>query len=170
MRSDMDDLPNKMIRVGYCLAYVALRAWWFLVRPQTHGSCVALWHGGKVLMVRTSYRDCYSLPGGFVRRQESAEQAARRELLEELGIDLHGQPLRLAWSGTLPFECRSDSVEIWQVSVEQTPEFRVSGREITWAGWLTPDEALKLCLLPHVAEYLAERGMQNQEVRVGCKF
>jgi 8-oxo-dGTP diphosphatase len=152
----MGDLLNRMIRLSYRVAYLVLRAWWFLRRPQTHGACVALWHGGEVLMVRTSYRDCYSLPGGFVGRHESTEQAARRELLEELGIDLQGRPLKLAWSGTLPFESRGDSVDIWEASVEQIPDLTVSGREIVWAGWLSPSDALMLRLLPHIAAYLVE--------------
>ncbi len=151
----MRDILNGVVRLGYRLAYLALRAWWAVRRPHTRGSCVALWHRGKVLLVHTSYRDCYSLPGGFVRKGESAEQAARRELAEELGIDLEGRPLSLAWSGTLPFESRRDSVEIWEISVEFVPDPRVSGREIVWAGWASPSEALRLRLLPHVAAYLS---------------
>jgi ADP-ribose pyrophosphatase YjhB (NUDIX family) len=149
-----NDFMNLAVRWFYRGAYVALRGWWLLRRPQTHGACVALWHQGKTLIVRTSYRRRYSFPGGFVGRGESSEHAARRELREELTIDLSGLPLRHAWHGTLPFECRRDTVDIWEASVDEAPEFHVNGREILWAAWIEPSEALALPLVPHVAAYL----------------
>ena len=148
---------DRVIRLGYRAAYWGLRGWWWLRRPATCGAGVAIWHGGRVLLIRTSYRNCYSLPGGFVRRGETSEQAARRELIEELGIDLSGHRLRHAWNGTLPFESRQDTVDIWEVTLEDTPQVRITGREIVWAGWMNPSEALGRRLLPHLALYLGER-------------
>jgi 8-oxo-dGTP diphosphatase len=153
----MRGVLDTAICLGYRVAYWGLRAWWFVRRPATHGAGVALWHGGKVLLIHTSYRNCYSLPGGFVRRGEPSEQAARRELREEVGVDLSGCELRLAWSGTLLFESRRDSVDIWEAPVESVPALHITGREVIWAGWVHPSETLGLRLLPHVAIYLAGR-------------
>jgi len=150
----MKSIINAFIRKAYRFAYLGLRGWWFVRRPQTHGAAVALWHDGRILLVRTSYRLRYSLPGGFVRRDEPSEQAARRELREELGIDLHAHALRLAWHGTVPFESRQDTIDIWETTTAAAPTVCVSGREIIWAGWATPAEALSYRLLPHVATYL----------------
>jgi 8-oxo-dGTP pyrophosphatase MutT (NUDIX family) len=147
---------NAFVRTGYRLAYLVLRAWWFLRRPQTHGAAVALWHEGKILMVRTSYRACLSLPGGFVRAGEPSEQAARRELHEELGISIPQQELRHAWHGMIRFESRRDVIDIWEASVTPAPTPHVAGREIVWAAWLTPAEGMTHVLLPHVAAYLKE--------------
>jgi ADP-ribose pyrophosphatase YjhB (NUDIX family) len=107
-------------------------------------------------MVRTSYRDCYSLPGGFARRGEPSEEAARRELREELGIRVPPATLRHAWHGTVPFESRQDTIDIWETVMDSAPEPRVTAREIVWAGWMAPADALKHPLLPHVAAYLSE--------------
>jgi 8-oxo-dGTP diphosphatase len=145
---------NAFVRTGYRLAYLAFRAWWFVRRPQTHGAAVALWHEGKILMVRTSYRDCLSLPGGFVRAGEPSEQAARRELHEELGISIPRQELRHTWHGMIRFESRRDEIDIWEASVTEAPTPCVADREIVWAGWLTPAEAMTHVLLPHLAAYL----------------
>jgi 8-oxo-dGTP diphosphatase len=153
MRAGLD----AAIRLGYRWAYLTLRLWWLVRRPRTHGAAVALWHEGKVLMVRTSYRACYSLPGGFVRRGEPPEQAARRETLEEIGVDLPPQTLRHAWHGTIRYESRLDTVDIWEASVDQPPTLHITGREITWAGWMDPSAALGRRLLPHIAAYLAQR-------------
>jgi 8-oxo-dGTP diphosphatase len=105
-------------------------------------------------LIRTSYRNCLSLPGGFVRPGEPSEQAARRELKEELGILLPPQSLHRAWHGVVPFESRQDAVDIWESSVDPAPTPHVAGREIVWAGWVAPAEALKGPLLPHLAAYL----------------
>ena len=153
----MRGLLDSAIRLGYRLAYLGLRAWWFVHRPATHGAGVALWHEGRVLLIRTSYRPCYSLPGGFVQRGEPSEQAARRELREEVGIDLSGQTVRLAWTGTLPFESRRDTVDVWEALVETAPALHITGNEVIWAGWAHPSDAVGRRLLPHVAIYLAER-------------
>ncbi|MCL5280293.1 MAG: NUDIX hydrolase [Planctomycetes bacterium] len=153
----MRGLWDKTIRRGYRLAYLGLRAWWFVRRPATHGTCVALWHDGKVLLIHTSYRNCYSLPGGFVHRGEPSEQAARREVQEEVGIDLAGCKLRLAWSGTLLFESRPDTVDIWETVLEKAPAVRIASHELVWADWVYPADASGRRLLPHVAIYLAQK-------------
>jgi len=46
------------------------------------------WCQGRVLLVQASYRRELSLPGGWIDRNEAPEQAARRELFEELGVEL----------------------------------------------------------------------------------
>jgi 8-oxo-dGTP pyrophosphatase MutT (NUDIX family) len=149
---------NAGMRLGYRWAYWLLRLWWFVRRPHTHGAAVALWYDDKVLLVRASYRDCYTLPGGFVRRDEPSEQAARRETREEIGLELPAEVLRHAWRGTVQFESREDTVDIWEVSLDEPPAIHVAGREIVWAGWMNPSAALGRRLLPHIAAYLTERG------------
>ena len=48
--------------------------------------------GGRVLFVRHTYGDrtAWELPGGGLRRDEAPEAAVRREMREELGVDLTG--------------------------------------------------------------------------------
>lgn len=45
-------------------------------------------HDGRLLLVQNSYQDKWALPGGWLNKGESFEQAARRELREELGIEM----------------------------------------------------------------------------------
>lgn len=71
-----------MFRLGFPLA----RAWWRLRRQRHEGALVAIYVGQSLLMVRSSYRIEWNLPGGGVRRGETPEAAARRELVEEIGV------------------------------------------------------------------------------------
>ena len=66
----------------------------FLIRratPSFHvgAICVVERADGHLLLVRQSYRrDGWGFPGGLLRRGEEPADAARRELGEELGIDV----------------------------------------------------------------------------------
>ena len=56
--------------------------------------CVIERPDGHVLLVRHSYRQRWGLPGGLLQRGEGADAGARREALEEVGLDveLEGEP------------------------------------------------------------------------------
>jgi 8-oxo-dGTP diphosphatase len=43
--------------------------------------------GGRVLLVKPTYKAGWDIPGGYVEPGESPKQAAQREVREELGID-----------------------------------------------------------------------------------
>jgi 8-oxo-dGTP diphosphatase len=49
---------------------------------------------GSVLLVRQIYRNSWGVPGGLLQRGEAPADAARREVLEEVGvrIELMGEP------------------------------------------------------------------------------
>jgi 8-oxo-dGTP pyrophosphatase MutT (NUDIX family) len=77
-------------RVGYRIAHRLLRGWWFLRRPHAQGVKCLLFDGERLLFVRHAYGDrtAWELPGGGLRRGEEPAVAARREMREELGVDL----------------------------------------------------------------------------------
>ncbi len=58
---------------------------------------VALWHAGRLLLVRERVRDCWELPGGGIEPGESPRAAAARELWEETGQRV--TPAQLAFTG-----------------------------------------------------------------------
>lgn len=42
---------------------------------------------GRILLVRQAYRGSWGVPGGLLQRRESPEDAVRREVLEEVGLE-----------------------------------------------------------------------------------
>ena len=148
---------DHVVRFAYRASYLALRVWWFLRRPRTYGAVVALWNDGRILLVRTSYRSQYALPGGFLKRGETALQAALRELSEELRIDVSPDDLRIGWHGLTRYEQREDITTSWELVLSTPPRIRLDRREIVWAGWKTPAEARSLLLAAPIRAYLEEK-------------
>ena len=128
-------------RAAYRLAFRALRLWWLVRRPTLTGAAVALWHEGRLLVVRTSYHHWLDLPGGGVGRNEPPVVAAARELREETAIAV--APEALAPEGVFRYRDRYRSmtahVFAWRPGVAPPP-VRVDRREVVWAGFLDPAE------------------------------
>jgi 8-oxo-dGTP pyrophosphatase MutT (NUDIX family) len=85
-----------LLRLGYRAAYRLLQAWAFVRRPRVRGTMVSVRDAAdRVLLVRHTYGDRrrWELPGGWVHGDEDPLVAARREVREELGIDVEPQPL-----------------------------------------------------------------------------
>lgn len=152
-------LFDAVVRTGYRVAYRAALIWWFIRRPTTAASVVAIWSGDRVLLLRTSYRPHYSFPGGFTKASETAAAGAARELYEELGIRVEATTLKPAWSGVKAFEFRQDAITIFEMRLDEPIVAAANQREIAWTGWRTRDQALSLLLAPHVRDYLEGPGV-----------
>lgn len=62
--------------------------------------CLLFDSSGRLLIVNPTYKQGWSIPGGVVDAGESPYAACRRELLEELGVDLN--PGRLVCMDYIP--------------------------------------------------------------------
>jgi 8-oxo-dGTP diphosphatase len=146
-------------RLAYRVAYQLMRLYWFVARPNTHGALIAIWHEGELLLVKNSYVSYYCLPGGYLKRGETAKSAAVRELAEECAIRVRPDELHLGRCETHQFEGKTDTVEIFDLEVAVRPPFRVDGREVVAAAFHRPETALKLELFPplqrHIEGWLA---------------
>jgi ADP-ribose pyrophosphatase YjhB (NUDIX family) len=86
---------------------------------------------GRVLLLDHVFRsgNGWGIPGGFLGTREQPEEAARRELREETGIEL--DELELAYVHALEF---TNQVEImFRARARGTP--RVRGLEVRAFGW-----------------------------------
>ena len=113
---------------------------------------VAVYIGPALLLVRSSYRIGWHLPGGGVRRGEMPEAAARRDLAEEIG---------LAASALLPagvicgiWDGRRDRVHFFELRLVELPKLQLDNREITAARLISPSELQSMVLTGPVAAYL----------------
>src|SRR5262249_31159555 len=96
MLTGMKPIFDALYRVALLLAYRAALCWWFIARRPHFGAVTAVWHDGKLLLVRDSYRRMWSLPGGGIGSGEAPADAAVRELREETGVVVEPGALSLA--------------------------------------------------------------------------
>jgi 8-oxo-dGTP diphosphatase len=85
----------------------AEEAAWYARLPTMFAAAAALFTGtdGRVLLVKPNYRDHWSLPGGILEHGEPPHEGCRREVKEELGLDITpGRLLVVGWAG--PHEAR----------------------------------------------------------------
>jgi 8-oxo-dGTP diphosphatase len=144
-------------RVAYRGAYQMMRVYWAVLKPQVHGALVAIWHGGEILLVRNSYVRYYSLPGGYVHRNETGRAAAIRELLEETGIKAAPSDLRVALDEQHAWEGKREHIEIFELDVAERPTIKVDNREVVEAKFFSPQKALELDLFDPLRRVIEKR-------------
>lgn len=102
-------------------------------------SAILLTTDKKILLGRTRkggvYDDCWHIPGGGVEPGESMSDALKREVMEEVGIDISGKETRLVFD--------KDSAEAVKTNRETGEEFLVT---------------------MHFNDYLIELGVSSENV------
>jgi ADP-ribose pyrophosphatase YjhB (NUDIX family) len=152
---------DRLYRVAYRGAYRMMRVYWAVMRPQVHGALVAIWHNGEILLVKNSYVRYYSLPGGYVRRDETGRSAAIRELIEETGIRASASELRLALDQQHDWEGKREHIEIFELEVATKPTIKVDNREVVEATFYMPQKALELELFEPLRKVIQKRVAQS---------
>lgn len=141
-------------RQFYRLAYLILRCFWFLFRPKGRGTLVAIWHRGRLLLIRNGYRRGYCLPGGGRNSGESARRAAVREIKEELGLRLYPNQLRYCGTVVSDRDHLRDHCAYFEVNLQERPGIDIDAREVVAARFAAPDEWRACPLTYQVRDYL----------------
>jgi 8-oxo-dGTP diphosphatase len=127
--------------------------WWRVRRPHHEGALVAVYVGRELLLLRSSYRATWNLPGGALRRGETPEAAALRELTEEIGLAAH--ELVSAGDAFGNWGGRRSRVHYFELRLDRLPELQLDNREIIAARLVSPDELPGMAVTGPVAAYLA---------------
>lgn len=155
-----DTLLDKFIRVTYRVAYLGHLAVNFFIRPKTRGAYVALWLDGRMLLIRNSYKSVHTLPCGGIDRGETPVEAAHRELLEEVGLDVPIEQFRQVWQQVNHTEFKQDHIFLFEVHLQTPPRLKPDGREVVWVGFRDRRDALAMPVFPPVRDYL----LQQQQI------
>ena len=80
------------------ILYLGFRIYCFIFRPIRMGVRVMMIQDEKIWLVRQTYIRRWFMPGGGLKRDETLEEAARREAREETGAELGELTLMGAYS------------------------------------------------------------------------
>lgn len=100
----------------------------------------------KVLLIERAYppfEGCWALPGGFVERDEDLQDAARRELLEETGVQLQNL-FQVGAFGKPDRDPRKRVISVTYCAVLHELIPPVAGDDAAKAGWFALDELPEL--------------------------
>lgn len=146
-------LPDWSYRLIYRHGFRLARLIWRLTQPHQAGALVMLWHGHEVLLLRTSYQDVWTAPGGGITADEAPVDAAVRELAEEIGLRLKPEDLRLVLVTEHLWYNRYDRVHLFEVQNQSWPKLTLDNREVVEARFVTLAEARTFALAPHLQDY-----------------
>jgi mutator protein MutT len=113
--------------------YPLLQLYWFLVRPKTFGVQCVIQQGDAILLVRNTYgRKQWTFPGGSIARGETAEDAIRREVREEVGLRV--QHLQRLGTFAATIDYKRDHVAVF-TGVAPDRQVTLDPAEILEARW-----------------------------------
>jgi len=112
---------------------------------------------GEVLIVRSSkWADKHTVPGGHIELGESGEDAIRREVKEETGLDVEVLKLLLVQQAIYPkYYCKHEHF-VFMDYLCRTPDTRVKldERELQHYLWIDPCRALELDLEEYTRNFV----------------
>jgi 8-oxo-dGTP diphosphatase len=135
-----------MIPIIYKFVYPLLKIYWFIFRPKTQGVICLILSGDELLLIRQTYgRSAWTLSGGGFKKNENKESAIKREVKEELGLNITPEYIG---EFTHNPEYKIDTVYCFVARVEKI-EPKIDHLEIKEAKWwnindLPKDHSLSL--------------------------
>jgi 8-oxo-dGTP pyrophosphatase MutT (NUDIX family) len=149
------ELPIPLRRLAYRCAYALLWAYRSVAKPALHGVKCVLVDSDRILLVRHTYGPHeWDFPGGGLKRNESPLSAARREIREELGVDIDDWVM--IGDVLSRFQRTNSTMHCFRAELHQ-PQLTLDRGEILTAQWFAPD-ALPPNLARHVGPILAHAG------------
>jgi len=124
---------QRFIKIASTIVYPPLKLYWFVFRPKTYGVKCVIQNGREILMIRNTYGPgWWTFPGGGIKRNETAEQAVKREVIEEVGISI--KDLRKIGEFTSTAEYKKDTISVF-VGISENNNITIDEKEILEAQW-----------------------------------
>jgi 8-oxo-dGTP pyrophosphatase MutT (NUDIX family) len=126
-------LPVPVRRLAYRWGYRVMQLVWLVRRSRLDGVKCVITDRDRVLLVRHTYgREQWDFPGGRIEGSEPPHSTARREMREELGLEVaEWTPLGLLQAR---IDHRRDTVHLFRVEL-RSPAMRIERGELAAARW-----------------------------------
>lgn len=128
-------MKKNVLRLLVTFIYPLIKPYWRLVRTRSQGVKVLLKNNSSVLMIRNTYRqEIWTFPGGGIKKGELPEDAAKREVREEVGIAVQKLIKKGPFISNL--EGKQDTIWVFTGILDNT-KFEIDTIEIAEAKWQT---------------------------------
>ena len=126
-------MSNKPRILLYRFLYTLATIYWKIFRPKSRSVVCLIEFENKILLARNTYGNKrWIFPGGGCKRGENAEEAAKREVVEEVGITLNQLSKIGDYTET---EINKNAVVHCFYARSESAELNIDKNEIAEAGW-----------------------------------
>ena len=112
----------------------------------------------KILLVKSfKWQGVYSIPGGHIEYGETIEDACKREVKEEVGLDVTFDKVLFVQEAMFPKDYhKTDKHFIFLecVCTANSDKVELDNREMQEYLWVEPEKALKLDLDPYTRKFI----------------
>ena len=125
--------------------------------PEATVGALVVNESGEVLIVRShKWGDKYTVPGGHIELGERAEDAIRREVKEETGLEAEPVELLIVQQAIYPKDFHKHEHYVFMdfVLKAKSSKVQLDGRELQDYVWVRPEEALKLDLEEYTKNFV----------------
>ncbi len=127
-------------------AHGVLGLYWGVFHPKTFGVKILIYHpddNEKILLVKHSYlKNVWNIPGGgYNPKKEPAHRAAKREIKEELGLNVSN--LKKVYEYYTELQGKKDTVVIFFAKLSDEKNLKLDP-EISEVKWFNYNEALNM--------------------------
>ena len=91
--------------------------------------------GGEFLAIKNSYKKHWTLPCGMIDAGETPIVAARRELFEEVGIDVSEEQLKSEGIILNTSEHKKDYINLFSIRFDEKPKVTLDNLEVIEFEW-----------------------------------
>lgn len=116
-------------------------------------------HEGKFILLHRSphktHGGKFGLPAGKVDAGETIEQAVKREIKEETGLDIANEHIAYVSSVFVRNDGYDFHYHAFETHLPTKPNIHISPNEHQGYMWVTPEEALKMDLIHDLDECIA---------------
>lgn len=103
---------------------------------------------GELLIVKPTYKDDWSIPGGVIEQNESPLQTCRREVKEEIGLDVMNIDQMLCVDYIFPTKQQDENIQFifygGVLNLEQISNIKLAANELKEYKFIEIQKAKKL--------------------------
>lgn len=150
-----------ILTLGYSLFKILrtpVKWYWKKFNIRTYGVRVMILYDNTFILVRHWYNPLWVMPGGGIKKHETPEQAAIREVKEEIGLEIEQLDYRLGTYSNHK-EGKNDTIHCFVVELDKKPQlkFKRLNLEISDVIWSSVKDFPKntsMATKQRVSEYL----------------
>lgn len=123
----------------YKSIYPLVKLYWLVFKPSVAGAACVFSNlsKNKVLLIKNTYRHDWTLCGGGVMKNETPDVTIKREIYEELGIEISQPTWMTQFIST--DEHKVDTIDVYWAKIDENTPIIIEKSEIQEYGWFNTD-------------------------------